>query len=173
MATPGLSRKFEPSDIVFTGLLIAAIGFGLVTQIGSDNALVLVVSALAIFSLGIAPVFTLATDMVVGSAPPEQAGSAASLSETASELGGALGIAILGSIGTLVFKNNMTDKNEIDTLGAAVAEASRLPAELGSRLLSSAQLAFIESMKTTSLICTGIAVFLATIVWVYRKKITV
>ncbi len=173
MTTPGLSKKFKPSDIVFTGLLIAAIGFGLVTQVGPDNGLALVVSALAIFSLGIAPVFTLATDMVVGSAPPEQAGSAASLSETASELGGALGIAILGSIGTLIFKNNMTDKNEIDTLGAAVAEASRLPAELGSRLLSSARLAFIESMKTTSLICTGIAVFLATIVWVYRKKITV
>ena len=52
--------------------------------------------------MGIAPVFTLATDLVVRSAPPEQAGAAASLSETSSELGRALGIAILGSIGALM-----------------------------------------------------------------------
>ena len=171
MATPGLSRKLKPPNIVFTGLLIAAIGFGLVTQIGPKNSLVPVVSALAIFSLGIAPVFTLATNMVVGSAPPEKAGSAASLSETASELGGALGIAVLGSIGTLVFKNNIMDINKIDTLGAAVAKASMLPSELGSHLLNSAQLAFIEGMKTTAIICMCIALILATIVWVYRKKI--
>lgn len=73
MTTPVLNKKFSPVNIVFTGLLIAATGFGLLTQLGPDNGLVLVVTALGIFSLGIAPVFTLATDMVVGSAPPEQA----------------------------------------------------------------------------------------------------
>ena len=173
MTTPGLSKKFKVPHIVFTGLLIAAIGFGLVSQIGHNNGLVIVVSALAIFSLGIAPVFTLATDMVVGSAPPEQAGSAASLSETSSELGGALGIAILGSIGTLIFKKHMTDANGIDTLGAAASEAGILPPELGSHLLNRAQLAFVEGMKTTAIICMCIAILLATIVWIYRKKIII
>ena len=173
MTTPGLSKKFKVPHIVFTGLLIAAIGFGLVSQIGHNNGLVIVVSALAIFSLGIAPVFTLATDMVVGSAPPEQAGSAASLSETSSELGGALGIAILGSIGTLIFKKHMMDANGIDTLGAAASEAGILPPELGSHLLNRAQLAFVEGMKTTAIICMCIAILLATIVWIYRKKIII
>ena len=171
MATPGLSKKFSPVYIVFTGLLVASVGFGLLTQVGPSNGLVLVVAALAIFSLGIAPVFTLATDMVVGSAPPEQAGAAASLSETSSELGGALGIAILGSIGALIFKSNMADSHGIDTLGAAVTEASVLAPEFGTKLLSSAQRAFTQGMKTVSVICTCIAVFLAITVWIYRKKI--
>jgi tetratricopeptide (TPR) repeat protein len=49
--------------------------------------------------LGLAPAFTLTNDIIIGSAPRERAGSAAALSATGSELGGALGIAILGSIG--------------------------------------------------------------------------
>ncbi len=173
MATPILSKRFSPVNIVFTGLLIAAVGFGLLTQLRPDNGLVLVVTALGIFSLGIAPVFTLATDMVVGSAPPEQAGAAASLSETSSELGGALGIAILGSIGALIFKKNMTHMSEIDTLGAAVTEAGVLAPDRGTSLLNTAQVAFTQGMKTVSAICLAISIVLAALVYIFRKKITV
>lgn len=49
--------------------------------------------------LAISPVVTLATNLVVGSAPPERAGAASAISETSAEFGGALSIAILGSIG--------------------------------------------------------------------------
>src|SRR5205807_8288742 len=55
----------------------------------------------------LAPAFTLSTDLVIGSAPPERAGAAAALSETGSELGGALGIAILGTIGTGGYRSSM------------------------------------------------------------------
>ena len=53
---------------------------------------------------GSSPVIVLATDLVVGSAPVERAGAASAISETSAELGGALGIAILGSIGTAVYR---------------------------------------------------------------------
>ena len=46
-------------------------------------------------ALGLAPVFTLAADLMVSTAPPERAGAAAGISETSSEFGGALGIAVL------------------------------------------------------------------------------
>ena len=52
-----------------------------------------------VLSLGLAPLFTLAADLAVGSAPPERAGAASGISETSSELGGALGLAILGTVG--------------------------------------------------------------------------
>src|SRR5207253_8309599 len=55
-----------------------------------------------IYSLGLSPVVILATDLIVGSAPVERAGAASAISETSSELGGALGIAVLGSIGVAV-----------------------------------------------------------------------
>ena len=62
-----------------------------------------------VFSLGLTPVVSLTTDMVVGAAPPERAGAAASLSETATEFGGALGIAVFGSIGTAVYRSKVSN----------------------------------------------------------------
>ena len=91
-----------------------------------------------IYSLGLAPVVILATDLIVGSAPVERAGAASAISETSSELGGALGIAILGSIGTAVYRSAMANAIPMEvpssaveavrsTLGGAVAVAEQLP----------------------------------------------
>ena len=100
-------------------------------------------TASVIFSLGLAPVFTLATDLIVGARPPERAGAASAISETSAELGGALGIAILGSIGTAVYRGAMLRavpagvpaelaEAARDTLGGAVAAAASSPRVPGS-----------------------------------------
>jgi DHA2 family multidrug resistance protein-like MFS transporter len=57
--------------------------------------------------VGFTPVIALTTEIIVTSAPPERAGAASALSETAIELGGALGIAALGSLGTLIYRAKM------------------------------------------------------------------
>ena len=104
------------------------------------SGLAILVTAFVVYSLGLAPVFTLATDIIVGSAPPERAGAASAISETGSEFGGALGVAILGSIGTAVYRRAMAEgvSTDIppgfahaarDTLGRAVAVAAQLPHE--------------------------------------------
>jgi DHA2 family multidrug resistance protein-like MFS transporter len=85
------------------GLVLAAVGFGLLSRIDASSGLALVVMGCIAYSLGLAPAFTLTTDLIVSSVPPERAGAASAMSETGSELGGALGIAILGSIGTAVY----------------------------------------------------------------------
>src|SRR5690606_32539557 len=99
-----------------------------------------------LFCLGIAPLGALTTDLIVGSAPPERAGAAAAISETSSEFGGALGIAVLGAIATAWYRGVMLDampaglpSEEVQaasaTLGAAVAVSSALSAEAGAALL--------------------------------------
>ncbi len=100
MLTPMIVRHARTVHVMVAGLVIAAIGFGIVTQIGGTSSLATLVTGSFLLSLGLTPVVTLTTDMVVGAAPPERAGAAASLSETATEFGGALGIAVFGSIGT-------------------------------------------------------------------------
>ena len=153
---------------------MAAIGFGLLSRIDSSSDLVLLVTASFIYCLGIAPVFTLTTDLIVGSAPPERAGVASAISETGSELGGALGIAIIGSIGTFIYRNQMADAIPVgipadvanaarETLGGAAAEASQLPVELGSSLLNAANNAFISGMQTAALICGIVVIGMAII----------
>ena len=55
-------------------------------------------------SLGMAPVFTVGNEMIISAAPPERAGAASAISETSSEFGGALGIAVFGSLGTAIYR---------------------------------------------------------------------
>ena len=90
---------------------IAAVGTAMLLGLGLDGGagIAIIVVASIVISLGLAPVITLATELIVGSAPPEQAGAATGMSETSGELGGALGIAILGSIGTAVYRTEIAD----------------------------------------------------------------
>ncbi|MCI0689515.1 MAG: MFS transporter, partial [Sporichthyaceae bacterium] len=96
MLTPVIVRRVRPAVVMAAGLALAAAGFGMFTQIDAASGLAFFVIGSVVFSLGTAPVFTLTTDLIVGSAPPERAGAAAAISETGAEFGGALGIAIFG-----------------------------------------------------------------------------
>ena len=153
---------------------MGAVGLAMLASITDASALATLVWASVIISLGLAPVFTATTDLIVGSAPPERAGAASGISETGAELGGALGIAILGSIGTAVYRAALTDQLPVgvpaeaaaaarDTLGAAVAAAQGLPARMGSDLVASAADAFILGMRVSAAVATVVAVALAVV----------
>ena len=92
-----LARRIRPAFVMVAGSTLAAVGFGLLTQVDVSSGLTILVMGSVLFTLGAAPVGTLATDAIVGSAPPEKAGAASGISETTAELGGALGIAVLGA----------------------------------------------------------------------------
>ncbi|MDQ2690235.1 MAG: MFS transporter, partial [Chloroflexota bacterium] len=96
---PKVLGRYRPAYVVGAGLGAAAVGLAALTQVGGSIDLALIVVASVVISLGLSPVFIATTELIVGSAPPERAGAASGISETGSELGGALGIAILGSIG--------------------------------------------------------------------------
>jgi len=163
MIVPPITRKIPAPQLIAAGLLIAAAGFGVLTQIDRAPPLAVIVTGSVLYSLGISPVFILATDIIVGSAPIARAGAASAISETSSELGGALGIAILGSIGTAVYRARMaaampngvpSDVREIarGTLGGATAVAERLPGQLGAALLGTARDAFAQAFVMTSIV---------------------
>jgi hypothetical protein len=146
-----------------------------------DSGLALLVTASVVFSLGAAPVFVLATDLIVGIAPPERAGAAAAISETGSELGGALGIAILGSIGAAIYRGRLADSvpagvppDQADaareTLGGAAAVAEQLPPPLSSELLDAARDAFTDGIQTAALTSAAMAAGTAVLVVVLLRR---
>ena len=110
----------------------------MLAQVDGTTRLAPLVTGSVVFALGLAPVFTLATDLMVGAAPPERAGAAAAISETSSELGGALGIAVLGAVGTAVYRGQIdaalpgVAEPARDTLGGAVATGDELPHRLAA-----------------------------------------
>ena len=174
LLTPLLVRRARPAFVMAAGMVLAAVGFGLLTQLDGTGLAVLVIGSV-VFSLGSAPMTTLATDLMVGTAPPERAGAASGISETSSELGGALGIAILGSIGTAVYRGQMTDAVPAavpgeaaaaarDTLGGAVEAAGQLPDQLGAPLLDAAREAFTQGVQLSFAISAAVAIGIAILV---------
>ena len=156
---PKIIHRYRPSVIMGTGMAIAAAGTAMLMGLGlgGTGSLLLIAVASVVISLGLAPVITLATELIVGSAPPEQAGAATGMSETSGELGGALGIAILGSVGTAVYRGNVADAlppdippaavdAARDTLGGALTIAQTLPEALGAALAAAAQAAFVDAL---------------------------
>ena len=103
MVAPRLVRRWPAQNVMAGGLLLAAAGYLMVTQVHRSDGPGLLMAGMLVQSIGMAPLFTLTNDLIIGAAPPERAGAASGISETASELGGALGIALLGTLATAVY----------------------------------------------------------------------
>lgn len=163
LLVPKLVKNYKPALVMAVGLAVGAVGFALLSKVSVGSGLNIMVIAGIIYCFGLAPVFTLTTDYIIGSAPPEKAGMASAISETSAEFGAATGIAILGSICTAIYRTKMSNdlpsgisadaaKIARDTLGGAMAEAGKLPAELSTPLMNVAKEAFVQGFQFTAVI---------------------
>jgi DHA2 family multidrug resistance protein-like MFS transporter len=179
---PVIVRRIRPAYVMAGGLGLAALGFGVLAQVGNSYGLAALVTGYVILSLGLAPVFTLATDLIVGTAPPEQVGAASAMAETSSELGGALGIAILGSIVTAVYRSAMAGsvsdgvsqqvaETARDTLGGAFAAAEALSPETAAALLDAGRGAFAQAFEVAALLCAAVALAAAVLAVIMLRSV--
>jgi MFS transporter, DHA2 family, multidrug resistance protein len=179
MLAPVAVRQVRPAFVVAGALVLAAFGLGLAAQVDGDS-LALIVIASIVIALGIAPPVTLATDLVVGCVRPERAGVASGLSETGAELGGALGIALLGSIGVAVYRDQMVDAvpkslspqqagAAEETLRGALEVVDGLGGARGTRLLETAQEAFTQSMQVAAVVAAAVALCTALVAAVFLR----
>lgn len=172
MLAPVAVRHVRPARVIGTGLVLAAGGLLAIAFVSPGSGLALIVAGQMVASFGVGPAMTLTTDMIVGSAPPERAGSASAISETGSELGQALGIALVGSVGTAVYRSGIDERMPAgvpaaeteaarDTLGGAAEASDELPAPLGGELLDAAREAFTQGLQATAtvsaLVLSGVA----------------
>lgn len=107
MTAPLLARRLAASTAITGGLCVSVLGCVALAFAHGGAALPLVILGITVLALGTGPLFALGTGLVVGSVPPERAGSAASMSETSNYLGGSLGIAVLGAVGAAVYRLNL------------------------------------------------------------------
>ena len=182
MFAPTVAKHVRPATGVAGGLLVTGFGLLILTQVDAGSGLPLVVAGSVVFALGMGPIFILATDLIMGTAPPEKAGAASAISETGAEFGGALGIAILGSIGTAVYRGRLLDAvpPEVptaaadaarDTLGGALAAAQQLPPQPAAALLEAARDAFTQGLHIATITGAVIAVLIAALVFVKLRHV--
>nr|WP_296773427.1 MFS transporter [Rhodococcus sp. (in: high G+C Gram-positive bacteria)] len=128
--------------------------------------------ALAVVAGGISIAATIAVDTVVSVVPRERAGAASSISETAYELGIALGIAVLGSILNAVYRNTVSVPTDLgtaeqDAVAESLAGATQTLGDRFPEALDAAQHAFTGAMQVTALVAAGILA----IVGVFAMKV--
>jgi len=155
---PWLAWRFGPGPVMVWCLAVAAAG--MLTMVWADGpwALWVLVAGMVVVSLGMSPVFAIGTEQIITSAPPERAGAASAIAETSSEFCGALGIALFGSAGTLIYRHQLGGAGLADvpaqaqsTLGGALEAAQRMPPDAAQALAGVARAAFTDALQFTAL----------------------
>jgi DHA2 family multidrug resistance protein-like MFS transporter len=160
---PKLGAKFKPGFVIAAGGIGVAIVMLSFLGIGAHDGAAGIIVGFAVLSFLGAPIIALGTPLVLGSAPPEKAGSAGSLVQLSTEFGGTLGIAVIGTIGTAVYRGQIADNipgglsngaaaAAKDSLAGAHEVAATLPAPQAAGLLDPAHLAFASGLHTVALI---------------------
>ena len=155
------------NGVVALGLAMNAGAFLFYSTLGQQaNYLVLLVP-MVIGGIGIGLTFTVNNDNVLATAPRQRAGAAAAVSETAFELGGALGIAILGTVLNSTYSGNvrlpegLADGPARESIAGALDAAASLPADLAARLMVEARAAFVEGVHVTALTTSALLAVVA------------
>ncbi|WP_454085938.1 MFS transporter [Georgenia sp. Marseille-Q6866] len=172
LAVVRVVQHVRPARVVAGGLLLNAVGYGLVLVSGSAGSDAGLLGAFMILGAGVGAAETISNDLILSSVPAAKAGAASAVSETAYELGAVLGTAVLGSILTAVYRTNVVVPDGVtgddaraagETLGGATEVASGLPDSVAQTLLESARHAFDSGVVITSSIGVVLMVVAAVI----------
>ena len=173
-----LVRRVARRQVIIIGLLTTTAGFLLIILLRHNLNGLVVAIAFAVLSMGIATAETISNDTILGSVPPEKAGAASGISETAYELGAVLGTAVLGAILSAFYRTNVVvpllpasaDAGATaarETLGGAIALSETLTTARALPLIDSARAAFDSGVGATSVI--AVILLLVAVVVIHRS----
>jgi len=184
MATRVLVQRFDRAYVAAGGFFISGAGFAALTQLHAHSPIAFLLITATIYAGGIVGVMTVGNELIMGAVPPERAGAAAAVVETATEFGAALGIAVLGSLGVAAYRSSLaaaappgTPPRALaaasDTLGGAMTVAGQLPGRIGTELLEAARTAFTHGLNNAALGAAIIMVLAAVLSGVFFRGVRV
>jgi DHA2 family multidrug resistance protein-like MFS transporter len=154
--TGALARRFDRAYVIAGCFVAVLCGYAVqAILLHADSRLWVLMIGAGLLASGAVGVMTLGNELLLGAIPPERAGAAAAMNETVTELGGALGMAVMGSIGTAVYRHHLGGAVPAParaTLGGAVATAAREHGSAGAHLLAAAREAFTASLNSVSIV---------------------
>lgn len=162
-----LTARFGTKRSVAAGMTVAAAALALFSTASPSSGYGLVAAALVILGLGTGTAMAPATDSIMGSLPLAKAGVGSAMNDTTRLVGGALGVAVLGSLLSSAYRSAMAGAVQAlpppaagvakDSVGGAVAVAQRVGGPAGEALAAAARTSFIDAMDRAVLIAAGIA----------------
>ncbi|WP_457098765.1 MFS transporter [Microbacterium sp. P5_E9] len=167
-----ISKRFSPRIVVPAALALSIGGYVTVALVAGNDSLVAMIAAFMALGIGIGMAETVSNELILSSAPPDKAGAASAVSETAYELGAVLGTSVLGGLLTALYRLNLQLPAGIpaeaadaarETLAGAVHAADTVGGELGTAIRDAAARAFDGGVTVTALIGAALVAVAAVI----------
>jgi EmrB/QacA subfamily drug resistance transporter len=176
-ATPRIVRAIGTRAVIATGLAIVALSMLARAQFTVHTGYGGILFTQCLFALGMGLTIAPATASIMGAVPAGRAGVGSAINDTTRQVGGALGVAVMGSIGASLYRRSAAHSlagshlpaavsaHALDSVGPALAAARGLPAQLGHAVGDAARSAFIHGLDVASLVGFAIAVAGALLAW--------
>ncbi len=182
-----LAKRLGPKAISLVGVLITLGGMLWMSQIQVDTVYGTLAIGLVMFGFGIGLAMTVLTDTVMAAVPVNEAGIASATNDVSRELGSALGIAILGSVVSGVYRADVLQALDgvvdpalgaavADGIGSAFAAARELPPALAATVIDAANTSFVGAMTSgmyvgAGFIAVSFAIAVAMVPWRMRQQV--
>jgi DHA2 family multidrug resistance protein-like MFS transporter len=162
---PLLIPRLGRARTVALGLLLMAVSTGSLAAVTQHTGYWRLLPILVLNGVGLILTFAVTSDTILASVPRKRTGGAASISETGLELGGALGIAVLGSVLTALYRSDLHLPSRLtggqrsaahESVTGGVETGGRLAGATGQQVADAARQAFTDSMHTTMLVAAAI-----------------
>ncbi|GAA1158256.1 DHA2 family multidrug resistance protein-like MFS transporter [Kitasatospora gansuensis] len=179
LLTARLARRTGARVTLVGGLLVMGLGIAVLGWVQQDSSYLVLGSSFLAVGTAEGIVYTLSADLVLTAAPADKAGAASAVSETAYELGTALGIALVGSVVTAIYAATLVAPAGTDpavaaqaeeSIGNAVEAAGTLPGELGAQLLTASRDAFVHGMNIAAFIAAALLLSAAAFSWYLLRR---
>jgi EmrB/QacA subfamily drug resistance transporter len=169
LAAAWLAARFGTKRVVAAGLALMSVGFAWVAGVSLDTAYIELVGQMVLLCAGLGLVSAPATESIMGAVPPDQAGVGSAVNDTTRELGGTLGVAVVGSVFASVYADRVTvalagtpvpveaAAAVRESVGAALVVSEQLPGPAGAALVAVAQQAFVDGLGVACLVVAVVA----------------
>jgi EmrB/QacA subfamily drug resistance transporter len=162
--TPRLTARFGNRKVCAAGLVVLAAGMAILAQLGTDTSYWLMVSGLVVVGIGMGAAMTPATTSITEALPGTEQGVGSALNDLSREVGGAIGIAVLGSILAATYSSHVDVSGLSSQIASQVKNSYAIASKMAAPIPGRVNDAFVSAMHISLLTASGAVLVAAAIV---------
>src|SRR4051794_20707206 len=169
-----IAERVGTKRTVAAGLAIAAVGLVIASRLQVDSGYGLLVIAFAVMAFGMAMTMPSSTASILSSLPMGKQGVGSAVNDTTRELGGALGVAVLGSIFATRYTSALGSLSQLpkaaqeaakSSVGGAIEVGQRIGGAAGAEFVDKAKHAFVNGQSVAFLLAAGVVLAASVLIW--------
>jgi len=169
-----IAERVGTKRTVSTGLAVAAVGFVLVSRLQPESSYGFLALGMVVLAMGMSLTMPSSTASILSSLPMGKQGVGSAMNDTTRELGGALGVAVLGSVFATRYTSALGSLKQFppalreaarSSVGGALSVARQMPGAAGKAFASTAKHAFTHGQSVAYLLAAGVVLGASVLIW--------